>query len=80
MAIQMEDLETKKEVAKLQFGLAENTMLSFQKRHKLPSRKEIMDAYGMLDKWSEIAMDIMSTLFDFYVQDGILEKKTRNRR
>ena len=29
----------------------------------------------MLDKCSEIAMDIMSTLFDVHVQDGMVEKK-----
>ena len=34
-----------------------------------------MDACGKLDKWSEITMDIMSNLFEFYVQCSISEKQ-----
>ena len=80
MVRQMDNLESEIEVTKLQFCFAENKIQSFAKRHNLPSREEIIEVLGMLDKWSERAMDIMSNLFDLYVQNGILEKKTRNRR
>ena len=75
MARQMENLETEKDVAQSQFCRAEYNMQSFAKTQKLPSRKEIIDALSMLDKWSESAMGIMSNLFDLYVQYGMFEKQ-----
>ena len=71
----MENLETKKDVAQSHFCRAEYNMQYFAKTQELPSRKEVIDALGMLDKWSESAMDIMSNLFDLYDQYGMFEKQ-----
>ena len=49
-------------------------LLILTEGHKLPSRKEVLDTLGSLDKWSERAIEILSTLLDLYFKDSQLEK------
>ena len=49
-------------------------MLLLLEGYELPSRKEILDTIGSLDKWSEIAIEILYTLSDLYFKDSLLEK------
>ncbi|MEW8546883.1 MAG: hypothetical protein AB2693_25490, partial [Candidatus Thiodiazotropha sp.] len=60
----------KKAEAKSNFSLAQNNLQG----PELISRREILNVLESLDKWSEIAMDMMSELSDFYVADHLLEK------
>ena len=74
MTSQMENLELEKAEAKSSFCRAQNTLLFFAEGHKLPSRKAILDILGSLDKWSERAMETMSTLSELYFRSSQLEK------
>ena len=62
MPSQMENLELEKAEAKSSFCRAQNNLLFFAEGHKLPRRKAFLDILGSLDKWSERAMETMSTL------------------
>ena len=72
MTSQMENLEQAE--AKSSFCYAQNTLLLFAEGHELSSRKAILDNLGSLDKWSERAMETMSTLSDLYLKNSQLEK------
>ena len=74
MTSQMENLELEKAEAKSSFCRAQNTLLFYAESHELPSRKAILDILGSLDKWSERAMETMSTLSDLYFKSSQLEK------
>ena len=62
MTSQMENLEQEMAEAKSSFCEAQNNLLFFTESYKLPNRKAILDTLGSLDKWSERAMETMSTL------------------
>ena len=49
-------------------------MLLLIEGYELPSRKEILDALGSLDKWSESAIEILYTLSDLYFKGSQLDK------
>ena len=74
MIFQMENLELEKVTANSYFRQAHNKLLLLTEGHELPSRKEILDALGSLDKWSESAIEILYTLSDLYFKDSQLEK------
>ena len=74
MTSQMENLELEKAEAKSSFCRAQNTLFFYAESHELPSRKAILDILGSLDKWSERAMETMSTLSDLYFKSSQLEK------
>ena len=64
MIYQMENLEMEKVKANSNVCRAQNNLLFLTEGHELPSRKEILDALGSLDKWSESAIKILPTLSD----------------
>ena len=74
MIYQMENLELENVKANSNFRQAQNNLLLLTEGHELPSRKEILDALGSLDKWSESAIEILYTLSDLYFKDSQLEK------
>ena len=74
MIYQMENLELKKITANSNLRQAQNKLLLLTEGHELPSRKEILDALGSLDKWSESPIEILYTLSDLYFKDSQLEK------
>ena len=61
MASQMQNLELETAKAKSNFCLAQNNLLLLTEGQELPSRTEILDTLGSLDKWSERAIEILST-------------------
>ena len=63
MDSQMENLELEKAKAKSNLCLTQNNLLLLTEGHELPSRTEILDTSGSLDKWSESAIEILSNLF-----------------
>ena len=74
MIYQMENLELENVKANSNFRQAQNNLLLLTEGHELPSRKEILDALGSLDKCSESAIEILYTLSDLYFKDSQLEK------
>ena len=75
MIYQMENIEQEKVKANSNYRRAQNNLLLLIEGYKLPSRKEILDAIGSLDKWSESAFEILYTLSDLYFK-GNQQKKT----
>ena len=74
MIYQMENLEQEKVKANSNYRRAQNNLLLLIEGYELPSRKEILDALGSLDKWSESAIEILYTLSDLYFKASQLDK------
>ena len=74
MIYQMENLEQEKVKANSNYRRAQNNLLLLIEGYELPSRKEILDALGSLDKWSESAIEILYTLSDLYFKGSQLDK------
>ena len=74
MIYQMENLEQEKVKANWNYRRAQNNLLLLIEGYELPSRKEILDALGSLDKWSESAIEILYTLSDLYFKGSQLDK------
>ena len=74
MIYQMENLELEKVKANSNFRRAQNNLLLLIEGYELPSRKEILDALGSLDKWSERAFEILYTLSDLFFKGSQLDK------
>ena len=74
MMYQMENLEQEKVKANSNYRRAQNNLLLLIEGYELPSRKEILDALGSLDKRSESAIEILYTLSDLYFKDSQLDK------
>ena len=74
MINQIENLEQEKVKANSSYDRAQNNLLLLIEGYELPSRKEILDALGSLDKWSESAIEILYTLSDLYFKGSQLEK------
>ena len=74
MIYQIENLEQEKVKANLNYDRAQYNLLLLIEGYELPSRKEILDALGSLDKWSESAIEILSTFSDLYFKGSQLEK------
>ena len=74
MLYQIENLEQEKVKANSNYDRAQNNLLLLIEGYELPSRKEILDALGSLDKWSESAIEILYTLSDLYFKGSQLEK------
>ena len=74
MIYQMENLEQEKVKANSNYRRAQNNLLLLIEGYELPSCKEILDALGSLDKWSESAIEILNTLSDLYFKDSQLDK------
>ena len=74
MIYQMENLEQEKVKANSNFRRAQNNLLLLIEGYELPSRKEILDVLGSLDKWSESAIEILYTLSDLYFKGSQLDK------
>ena len=70
----MENLEQEKVKANSNYRRAQNNLLLLIEDYELPSRKEILDALGSLDKWSESAIEILYTLSDLYFKGSQLDK------
>ena len=70
----MENLEQEKVEANSNYRRAQNNLLLLIEGYELPSRKEILDALGSLDKWSESAIEILYTLSDLYFKGSQLDK------
>ena len=74
MIYQMENLEQEKVKASSNYRRAQNNLLLLIDGYELPSRKEILDALGSLDKWSESAIEILYTLSDLYIKGSQQDK------
>ena len=74
MIYQMENLEQEKVKANSNYRRAQNNLLLLIEGYELASRKEILDALGSLDKWSESAIEILYILSDLYFKGSQLEK------
>ena len=74
MIYQMENLEQEKVKANSNYRRAQNNLLLLIEGYELPSRKEILDALGSLDKWSESAIEILYTLSELYFKGSQLDK------
>ena len=74
MIYQMEKLEQEKVKANSNYRRAQNNVLLLIEGYELPSRKEILDALGSLDKWSDSAIEILYTLSDLYFKSSQLDK------
>ena len=74
MIYQMENLEQEKIKANSNFRRAQNNLLLLIEGYELSSRKEILDALGSLDKWSESAIEILYTLSDLYFKGSQMDK------
>ena len=74
MIYQMENLEQEKVKANSNYRRAQNKLLLLIEGYELPSRKEILDALGSLDKWSESVIEILYTLSDLYFKGSQLDK------
>ena len=74
MIYQMENLEQEKVKANSNYRRAQNNLLLLIEGYELPSRKEILDALGSLDRWSESAIEILYTLSDLYFKASQLDK------
>ena len=74
MIYQIENLEQEKVKANSSYRRAQNNLLLLIEGYELPSRKEILDALGSLDKWSECAIEILYTLSDLYFKGSQLDK------
>ena len=76
MIYQMENLEHEKVKANSNYRRAQNNLLLLIEgyMYELPSRKEILDALGSLDKWSLSAIEILYTLSDLYFKGSHLDK------
>ena len=74
MIYQMENLEQEKVKANSNYRRAQNNLLLLIEGYELQSRKEILDALGSLDKWSESAIEILYTLSDLYFKASQLDK------
>ena len=70
----MENLEQEKVKANSNICQAQNNLLLLIEGHKTQSGKEILDALGSLDKWSESAIEILYNLSDLYFKGSQLEK------
>ena len=69
MIYQMENLEQEKVKANSNF-----VELRITCYYELSSRKEILDALGSLDKWSESAIEILYSLSDLYFKGSQLDE------
>ena len=74
MIYQMENLEQERVKANSNYRRAQNNLLLLIEGYELPSRKEILDALGSLDRWSESAIEILYTLSDLYFKASQLDK------
>ena len=70
----MENLEQEKVKASSSYLRAQNNLLLLIEGYELQSRKEILDALGSLDKWSESVIEILYTLSDLYFKGSQLDK------
>ena len=74
MIYQMDNLEQEKVKINSSYRRAKNNLLLLIEGYELSSRKEILDALGSLDKWSESAIEMLYTLSDLYFKGSHLDK------
>ena len=59
------------------FSCAKNKLLSLLEQQELPSRREVQDACRRMETCSELAIDVLTNVSEFYIRNNEIQKSMR---